>query len=321
MQITSIYQPIEKDMLKVEEYLKDVKEVDLPCVAELLNHVLTKGGKRIRPALTLLAGKFYDYNLELLVPAAAAVELLHTATLVHDDVIDKSPERRGKPTINCLWGDSHAVLFGDYLFSTTSHLVSTTENIRVIDLFARTLMTISGAELEQASRAFNLSETREQYYQLIAGKTACLFSTATQSGAILSQAPEKMVEKLKDYGYNLGMAFQIVDDILDFIGQDREMGKPVGNDLSQGTLTLPAILFLEKHPVENPIEKIFHGKKDDVYLKLAIEMICNSPIIEECYSIANSFCSRACDAIEGLPQNPARSSLIELTDYIIQRKK
>ncbi|MFC1957472.1 polyprenyl synthetase family protein [Chloroflexota bacterium] len=323
MELNTIYEPVKGDLTKVEDALKSVSLVDFNHLSELLAYSLKSNGKRIRPALTLLAGKFYDYNLDRLLPMATAVEIMHTATLVHDDAIDNSSVRRGRPTVNELWSDEKAVLLGDYLFAEAGALTATTHNLRVIKLFATTLKTISSGELNQAFNSFNLKQERSQYFQRVAKKTAALFSMATESGAVLSQAPEESIQILIDYGHNLGIAFQIVDDILDFTGTEKEIGKPIGSDLAQGTLTLPALLLLEYYPEENLVKRIFSNKdeltKDNI--KLAIELVCNSSIIQECYKIASEYCAKARQNLKLLPENSSRRSLIELTDFIVSRKK
>ncbi|MCL0053181.1 polyprenyl synthetase family protein [Dehalococcoidales bacterium] len=321
MSLTTIYQLVQEDIVKVEDELRSVSKVDFPWLAKLLSYSLKDSGKRIRPALTLLSAKFYDYNLDYLLPMAVAVELMHTATLVHDDAIDQSPLRRGRPTINRLWGEDKAVLLGDYLFAKAGEFATETQNLRVIKLFAQTIMTISSGELNQAFNAFNLEQTHHHYFQRISSKTASLFSLATQSGAILSQAPEKSVEILKEYGYNLGIAFQIVDDILDFIGSEQEMGKPIGSDLAQGTLTLPAMLFIQRYPEDNPVKKLFRNQERQKNIELAIELIRDSPIIQECYSVASNYCSKACHNLNQLPDNTSRQALIELANYVVSRKR
>jgi octaprenyl-diphosphate synthase len=319
--LSTIYEPVQEDLVKVEARLRSVCEVNFPRLSKLLDHSLKSGGKRIRPALVLLSGKFYHYDPGYLLPMATAVEILHTATLVHDDAIDNSAVRRGRPTINKLWGEDKAILLGDYLLGKSQELVADTQNLRVIRLFAQTFMTISSGELNQAFSAFNLEQTREQYLQRISSKTACLLSLATESGAILSQAPEKSVRALKGYGHNLGIAFQIVDDILDFIGTEEEMGKPVGSDLAQGTLTLPAILLLERYPEDNPVRRLFQNEDRQRNIGLAMEMVRNSSITEECYAVASDYCARACRNIKQLPDNASRRSLIELADYVVKRRK
>ncbi len=321
MPLSTIYELIQEDLGKVESALRSVSEIDFVWLSKLLAYSLNGGGKRIRPALTLLAGKFYNYNLDSLVPMATAVELMHTATLVHDDAIDKSAVRRGRPTINKVWNEDKAVLLGDYLFAKAGEFAADSRNLRAIKLFARTLQIISSGELNQAFNAFNLKQPREDYLQRIASKTASLFLLATESGAILSQAPEESVEILKGYGYNLGIAFQIVDDILDFIGTEEEMGKPIGSDLAQGTLTLPAMLLLERYPGENPVKALFQSRDKQENIKLAIELVRDSPIVEQCYKFASDYCSKACRNLNLLPDNASRQILIELTDYVLARKR
>ncbi|MFC1861888.1 polyprenyl synthetase family protein [Chloroflexota bacterium] len=321
MKLSAIYELIQEDLAKVEDRLKSVSKVDFLPLSELLDYSLRSSGKRLRPVLTLLSGKFYDYNLDYLLPMATAVEIMHTATLVHDDAIDNSLVRRGRPTVYKLWGDEKAVLLGDYLFAKAGELTASTQNLRAIKLFAETLKTISGGELNQSFNAFNLEQSLPQYFQRVAQKTASLFCLATESGAALSQAPEESIQILVDYAYNLGIAFQIVDDVLDFVGTEEELGKPTGSDLAQGTLTLPSILLLEYYPEDNPVERLFkhEGKKDNI--KLAIELIRNSPIIEECYQIAADYCAKACLNLKLLPDNPACQALKDLANYVVSRKR
>jgi len=322
LSLSTIYEPIQEDLARVEARLKAVGEVSSPWLAELLAHSLESGGKRLRPALVLLSGRFHNYNLSYLLPMAVAVEVLHTATLVHDDAIDNSPVRRGRPTINKLWGEDKAILLGDYLLAKTEELASDTQNLRVLRLFAQTLGAIASGELSQAFSAFSLEQTRERYLERISAKTASLISLATESGAILSQAPERMVTALKEYGYNLGIAFQIVDDILDFVGDEVEMGKPTGSDLAEGTLTLPAMLLLECYPGDNPIRRVFQNEGDrQENIKLAIESVRNSEVTRECYKVASDYCARASRNLDLLPDRPSRQSLKELAEYVVARGK
>jgi geranylgeranyl pyrophosphate synthase len=321
LEIASIYEPIREDLLRVEESLRVVSRVDLPWMSDLLEHTLKDAGKLIRPALTLLAAKSYRYDLEFLLPVATAVELLHTATLVHDDTVDRSSVRRGKPTVSSVWGRDVAVLLGDYLFAASAELVSTAGSLRVMSLFAQTLMAISSGELRHMFTIYDLGQTRQHYYQMIGGKTASLFSSATEAGAIVSQAPDEAMAALRDYGYNMGLAFQIVDDILDFVGDETEMGKPVGSDLIQGTLTLPAILYLERYPEDDCIQRVFEGGGSPEHLPQAVERVSNPAVIEECYAIALGFCSQACKGLEALPDNACRQSLLDLAEYAIERKR
>ena len=321
MELSGIYQSIQGDLAQVKESLRSIIKVDFPWLSEQLDYVVGGGGKGIRPALTLLSGKFCQYNLKYLLPMAGAVELMHTATLIHDDAIDKSVSRRGRATIYKLWGEEPAILLGDYLFAKAGEFVADTHNPRVIKLFSQTLATISSGELNQFFSAYNLKQTREQYFKKISGKTASLFSLATASGAILSEAPEKSVKTLGDYGHHLGIAFQIVDDILDFIGTEEELGKPVGSDLAQGTLTLPAMLLMERYREDNPVKRRFENNDDPDNIRQAIEMIRNSPIVDECYIVASEYSARACQNLSELPENSSREALFELAKYVVARKK
>ena len=321
MSIASIYEPIQEGLGMVEEKLKTFCQVDLPWMAEPLNYVLESSGKRIRPVLTLLAGRFYRYDLERLIPMATAIELFHNATLVHDDAVDKASVRRGKTAVNSLWGEGIAVLLGDYLFSVSADLVCSIGNLRVMRLFSQTLTKISSGQLRETFSAYSWRQNREDYYEQIDSKTASLFTAAAGAGAVLSEAPDEAVEALKNYGHDLGMAFQIIDDILDIIGDEGEMGKPVGSDLLQGTLTLPTILLMENHPGDNLIRELFEKRGGQEEVARVIEMVRNSPIVEECYRIAAGFSAQACRALEGLPENACRRSLLDLADYVLERRK
>jgi geranylgeranyl pyrophosphate synthase len=316
-----IYQLIQPDMVEVEALIRSTSRVDFQYMAELLEYSLEAGGKRIRPALTLLSGQFYDYDTDYIYPMAVAVELLHTATLIHDDAIDKSAVRRGRSTINAVWGEDQAILLGDYLFARAGETCASTGNVRVIRLFSQTLATISSGEIRQAYDAFRLEQTREDYFYKIGRKTASLFHLSTESGAVLSGAPESAVQALVEYGYNLGIAFQIVDDILDFIGTREELGKPVGSDLMQGTLTLPSMLLLERYPENNPVQRIFQQSGGAEEVQRAIEMVRDSGVAQECYKLASEYVAEGCRGLDILPDVPARSALRELAEYVVGRRE
>ncbi len=320
MQLSEIYAPIRKDLLVVEDRLKSIGIVDTPWLGDLLGYTLKGGGKRLRPALAILSASFYDYNLERLMPLALAVELMHLATLVHDDTIDNSFVRWSRPTINKVWGMEKAVLLGDYLFAKAGDLTASTENIRVIKLLPQTLMIITNGELAQAASAFQLEQSREHYIFRISSKTAALFVMATESGAVLSKAPEKSIQILHDYGHYMGIAFQIIDDILDFIGTEEEMGKPVGSDLAQGTVTLPTLMLMERYPQDNPVKKLFQGGDKKENIKQTIEMVRNSSIIQECFDIASDYRTKACQNLKSLPEKEARVVLTNMADFIVSRR-
>jgi len=314
-----LYGPVQEDLALVEATFESLKQVDYAPLTEMLELVLGGGGKLLRPALTLLAGRFGVYDLDLLVPLAASVELLHTASLVHDDVIDNASTRRGRPTVNSVFANATTVMLGDYMFAHAADQVARTGNIRVIRLFSQTLMMMTKGEIGQDLTAYDSRQTVRDYLQRIGGKTASLFATACENGAIVAQEPEEWVEALRTYGYNFGMAFQIVDDILDFTGDEAEMGKPVGSDLMQGTLTLPSLLLMERYPKGNPVQKFFARPRKEL-LTQAVEMVRESDIPQESYEMARSFCARAHEALSVLPDDPARQALYNLTDYVLERR-
>jgi len=321
LELNEIYAPIKKDLLVVEDRLKSIGVMDAPWLGDLLAYALKGGGKRLRPALAILSASFYDYDLERLMPMTLAVELMHLATLVHDDTIDNSFVRWGRPTVNKVWGMEKAVLLGDYLFAKAGDLTASTENLRVIKLLPQTLMIITNGELAQAASSFQLKQSREQYIFRISSKTAALFVMATESGAVLSKAPEKSIKVLHDYGFYLGHAFQIIDDILDFTGTAEEMGKPVGSDLIQGTVTLPSLMLMERYPQDNPVKRLFEGGDQTENLRQTIEMVRNSTIIQECFDVASDYCHKACQNLKNLPEKEARGMLMNLADFIVTRRR
>ncbi len=322
MDLKQAYTLVQPGLNGVEKDFKNLIESqsEFPEMQKMLRQVLV-GGKVVRPTLTLLCGSFYDYDLKLLQPMATATELMHIATLVHDDAIDSADTRRGHATINSLWGVDMAILVGDFLFARAGEMSARTGNVRVVSLFSQTLGIIARGEVKQALASFRLDQTFGQYIERVAAKTAALFTLATESGSILSGAPESSVKILQDYGYNLGIAFQIVDDILDFVGDEKNVGKPVGADLAQGTVTLPAMKLLEQYPDDNPLLKIAQKEDLDSNIKRVIEMVRSSDIIDECYRLAEDYCKLACRELNKLPANPAGDALVALADYVIKRKK
>ncbi|MGB6836712.1 MAG: polyprenyl synthetase family protein [Dehalococcoidia bacterium] len=321
MNVASIYEPVREDLEQVERTLDAIRQTEqFSELRKMLEHVLGGGGKRLRPLMALLAGKFGDYRPEPLVFLAASIELLHTASLVHDDVIDRSSTRRGRPTANALFDNQAAVMLGDFMFAHAADLVARTDNTEVVRLFSRTLMAMVSGELTQDLSAYDYGQDIVSYFERIGGKTASLFAASSEGGAMLAGAPREWVKALHDYGHNLGMAFQIVDDILDFSGDEKEMGKPIGSDLMQGTLTLPALLLMERSPKSNPIKELFRDRRCSKHLAEAIFMVQNSDILEESYAVARDFAQRARAALEPLPDIPARHALGDIADYVLERR-
>jgi len=319
MRTPVLYGSVQGDLALVEQVFESLREVDYGPLGEMLEMALGGGGKLLRPALALLVGRFGEYNLDSLVPMAASVELLHTATLVHDDVIDNASTRRSRPTVNSSFHNATTVMLGDYLFAHAADQVVRTGSLRVVQLFTDTLMIMAKGEIRQDLAAYDSRQTIRDYLNRIGGKTASLFATACEGGAIVSQQPERTIEATRTYGYNFGMAFQIVDDILDFMGDEQQMGKPVGSDLMQGTLTLPALLLMEHQPKSNLVQKYFTRPTQE-RLAQAVAMVRDSHIAQESYDMARSFCRRAVEALEVLPDGSDRQTLVELTDYILERR-
>ena len=320
-QLSALYGPVAEDLILVEDLLESVKRVELAPMRLMLDHALAPRGKRLRPGLVLLAGTFGDYNLNRLVPLGTAIELLHTASLVHDDVVDGASSRRGRPTANAVFDNALTVLLGDFMFANAAEMVTRTGSLPVTRLFALALMKMTSGELDQDAAAFDVGRDVQQYLWRIGGKTAALFGHSTQGGALLAGCNESQVEALRSYGYNLGMAFQIVDDILDFTGDEEEMGKPAGGDLVEGTITLPALFYLDSAPRENPVRRFLSTEGErSAFLPDALAAVVESDAIGRAQGMAKEFVERALEGLSALEAGDARRSLEELSAYVLTRR-
>lgn len=317
----SIYAPIRRELALVDEKLRSLAPAEVGHLRPLLDYVAETGGKRVRPAITLLAGHFYPHDSEKLVLMAGAVELLHLATLIHDDTVDDSSTRRGRATVGSVWGNQVAVLFGDYVFATSATFVCDTDNIRIMRRFSETIMDLASGELIEYFGAFDATQARELYNDRIYRKTASLFCTAGESGALLAGAPESEVQSMRRYGYNIGMAYQVGDDLLDFEGDESDLGKPVGSDLLHGVLTLPTIMLEERYPGDSPVSKLFQDRENPAKLQRVVDMIRNSSIIADCEKVVQDYCHRACDELDAMPDGEARRSLQDLAEYVWNRRR
>lgn len=321
MTLTDILEPISDGMEAVEGRLRDTAQIEYAPLAEVVEYVVSSGGKRVRPALVLFATQFHPVDFHKVVSLAAAVETLHTATLIHDDVVDRSSLRRGRPTINAFWTDGASVLAGDYVFARAAGFAAATSSIRVMELFAEALQTIVDGELRQLFRRCDGLPPREDYYHRIYSKTASLFTLATEASGALMAAPDAEIQALREYGYNVGMAFQIVDDVLDFVGEERDLGKPIGSDLRQGTVTLPVYCFAEAHP-EHPALMAYWNRDNDRDAAVAlVEAIRASSAIDDALAEAGEFATKAREALRVMPDIPARASLRDLATYVVERRK
>lgn len=319
--MSTIQEWLHEDLERVEARMREIPLAFEP-LKTAVEHLLTAGGKRIRPILVLLTGRLYRPTDEAMVSLAAAVEMLHTATLVHDDLIDGSLLRRGIPTLNAIWTPAATVLTGDYLFAYAASLAAQTENVRVMSIFARTLMTICEGELHQqfGDRAAMLD--RQDYLRRIYAKTAAMFELATEAAAVLARAPEPEVEALRRYGVDLGMAFQIMDDVLDFTGDTQVLGKPIGSDLRQGLATLPVLLYLEEHPEDLTIRRVLAGDfTDEALVQEAVRRVRASDAIARSIAEAEAFVRRGLVQLQILPDGPSREALRFLGEHILRRDR
>ncbi len=311
------------DLARVEAKMRAAEDGMLPELAEAFLSLITSGGKRLRPALALMAARFFPHAREQAIALAAAVETLHTATLVHDDVIDNAFIRRGSPTLNAVWTSGATVLAGDYLFARAAGFAAETGHVGVIKLFARTLGIICEGELRQLSALRRWDQPRDAYYQRIYAKTASLFAAATEGGALLGTSDTTAVHALRDYGHYLGMAFQIIDDILDFTSTEAVLGKPAGSDLRQGTVTLPVFYYFqalsEPALVQRQLEEAWQANGSA--MSTLVSQIALSPAIAQAYAEAASFIDRAKAALDPLPDDENRAALVELADMTLTRHR
>ena len=317
-----LFEPIREELQVVDETLHLAAHGEHERLGEILNYLLDSGGKRIRPALVILASKFHDHDAARVLPLAAAVEMLHTATLVHDDLVDGSLLRRGSPTLNVELSAGAVILVGDYFFARAADLAAATESVPVVDIFAKTLMTICRGEITHAFDRDGWRRTKEDYYHSTYSKTASLFAASAQSGALLSGAPDATIQALREYGCKLGMAFQIVDDILDFVGDEDVVGKPIGGDLRQGTVTLPLLLFLGEHPQKDLLRSIFEqqdGREEKI--RALVDMVRSSPAIAAAREEAQRFTGESKQAIKDLSPNPYKQVMLDLADFLLERRR
>jgi geranylgeranyl pyrophosphate synthase len=311
---------VQEDLVRVEELMRSQADERQPDLNAALQHLLSSGGKRVRPAVALLSGRMLHGDWERLVTLSAAIELLHTATLVHDDLIDGSFLRRGIATLNSQWSPAATVLTGDYIFARAARLAAATDSVEVMRLFAETLATIVSGEITQLfSGRGNIS--RENYNQRIYAKTASMFELAAAAAALLSPVGPELVETMRGYGYSIGMAFQIVDDILDFTGEQATVGKPVASDLRQGLITLPALLYLNDFPDDRDMNQILDGNHiEEVVINRLISNIRESGAIHRALQEAERYVQRGLELLSVFPENSERQALEDLARYFVSRQ-
>jgi geranylgeranyl pyrophosphate synthase len=320
-----VFAAMRPEMLLVEQRVESVARVDYPMVSSLVLDLVRAGGKRLRPLVLLLAGRAYRADLDLLVTAAAGVELLHTASLVHDDTIDRSALRRGKPTLNSMLSSGAVILLGDYLFAQSAMLAAATNLPRVVAIFASVLGDLCDGQLREMFYAHRLDQSRDEYERRIYGKTASLFAGAAEMGAIIGEAPEDHVQALRAFGRDFGLAFQIVDDVLDLREGTDQLGKPAGNDLRQGTVTLPTMLYAARLDPQSPaaarLRDVVTGDDDgEAALAALVDDIRRSGAIDESLAVAADFIRQAKDHLVPIPDPETRSLLIDVAEMQLDRR-
>ena len=320
-----VFESMRPDLDLVERQLLDSVRVDYPIVETMLRDIVKGGGKRLRPLLLLLAAKAFDGPKDKAITAAAGVELLHTASLIHDDSIDRAALRRGTPTLNSEFSSGAVILIGDYLFAQSAILAAATGHPRVVMIFATSLAEICDGQLRETLEAHKLGQTRESYEQRIYGKTAALFAGAAEMGAVIGGASEADIKEIRSFGAELGMAFQVIDDILDLREGTETIGKPAGNDLRQGVVTIPVMLFAESLPegdeTRRTIEAIIAGEEtDEEHINAVITRIRESDALSRAEEIAGSYVEKARERLNVVPDTETRRYLNDVLDLAVIRR-
>jgi len=315
----SLQNPTRERQQEMETLLLAQVDADRSPLEAALAGLIAAGGKRLRPRMALLVGGMLGAEPGALVSLAAAIEMLHTATLIHDDLVDGSGLRRGVETLNARWSAAASVLVGDLAFTRAAELILGTRSLPVIEMFTRTMALMVEGEVSQLARTRGIA-SRQEYFRWIGAKTAALFELACGAPALLSAAGGQAFPPAHRFGHGVGMAFQIVDDVLDYTGNPGLLGKPVGSDLRQGTMTLPALIYLEEHPGDAELGKILqHERLEEPALQALVERIRRSEAANLSLEMAHGFIREALDELAGLPECPARFALVEIAlDIVLQ---
>lgn len=314
---------LETDLSAVDALIRErMSSENAPRIPEVTAHLVDAGGKRVRPMLTLAAARLFGYVGENHHRLAATVEFIHTATLLHDDVVDESAQRRGRPTANLLWDNKSSVLVGDYLFARSFKLMVETGSLRVLDILSDASATIAEGEVLQLTAAANLGTTDDIYLKVVRGKTAALFAAACEVGGIIADATEDQINALRTYGDALGIAFQIADDLLDYGGDTSATGKNLGDDFRERKLTLPVIKAIAKADAEERafwVRTIEKGDQQDGDLDHALALIAKHGTMASTRADALDWTAKAKGALSVLPTHDLRDMMSDLADYVVAR--
>lgn len=320
MNSQDFFASIKNELQQVEEQLCTTLDTQQPLLKEASEHLIKAGGKRLRPAFVLLSASFFTKNLVDMIPMAVAVELVHMATLVHDDVIDNSPSRRGMDTVKNAYGNRISVYSGDYIFAKGLALAASYDRADVLQIISDASVRICEGEIIQMETCFDVDQTLKDYLNRIKRKTALLMSISCQLGALIAGASPEMIYHVTRYGYYLGMAFQITDDILDFVANEEVLGKPTGSDIRQGIITLPVLYALKHGKSAGQLNEIlrFPDRVADQAEQILIT-IRSSGGIEYSYAAAVRYIEKAQRHLLALPETEARTTMDKLASYVCER--
>ncbi|UII54639.1 heptaprenyl diphosphate synthase component II [Cytobacillus spongiae] len=319
MKLKMMYSFLNSDLTIIEKALEDTIQAQAPLLRQASLHLLQAGGKRIRPVFVLLAGKFGDYDMDVMKKVAVSLELIHMASLVHDDVVDDAELRRGKPTIKAKWDNRIAMYTGDYIFARSLELITTINKPEAHQILAHTIVEVCIGEIEQIKDKYRVDQHLKDYLRRIKRKTALLIAASCQLGAIASGVDEKLHKKLFQFGYYVGMSFQITDDILDFTATEKELGKPAGSDLLQGNITLPVLFAMEDDKIRAEVAKVNESMKPED-IQTLIQSIKDSGAIQKSIQMSNQYLDKALAILDELPQNRAKKTLRDIARFIGNRK-
>jgi octaprenyl-diphosphate synthase len=318
----SIVGIIREDLVKLESCIEDLLTTRLPFVKQVVHHLIRSGGKRVRPVLVILSARLCDYDGEDHLPYAAIVEFIHTATLLHDDVVDNAETRRGRATANIVWGNESSVLVGDFLFTKSFDLMVHHHNEEILKVMSKATTDLAEGEIMDLLKTCDVQTSEEEYFQIIASKTAVLLSAACEVGALLGNAEMAKRIALRDFGYHVGMAFQLTDDLLDYVSSETALGKDAGRDLKEGKVTLPLIHALrkagpeEQDSITQSMSKARVTKKD---FRLIKQIIKKYGGLEYTAQISRKHVETAKNLLDVFPSSPYRAALMGLADHIMDR--
>ncbi|MFB3160302.1 heptaprenyl diphosphate synthase component II [Neobacillus sp. 179-J 1A1 HS] len=319
MKLKMMYSFLNSDINTIEKRLEETIQADSLLLKRASLHTLQAGGKRIRPVFVLLAGKFGRYDINVMKNVAVALELIHMASLVHDDVIDDADLRRGQPTVKAKWDNKTAMYTGDFIFALSLELMSDINKPLAHKILANTIVEVTVGEIQQIKDKYRFDQNLRDYLRRIKRKTALLISASCQLGAIAADVDESIHKKLYLFGYYVGMAFQITDDILDFTSSEEELGKPAGSDLLQGNITAPALYAMENEAIRHEIEKV-HQNIEPVQIQRIITLIKECGAIEKSIALSDMYLDKALRVLEDLPTNKAKKTLRDIAKFIGRRK-